>query len=548
VTLATTGQPARKKKSFEGLATIGMNLTDTGNAERLVARFRDQIRYCPPRKLWMLWDGRRWSWDRKSEIEQRAKQTVRAIFAEAEHAKDHEHAEAIAKHALHSEKRERRGAMVALAQSEPGIPVLPNELDSDPWSFNVANGTLDLRTGRLRLHCREDLITKLSPVDYEPGARSELWDRYLVDATGGDAELSAYLQRAVGYALQGQVTEKAFWFLYGPPDGMKSTFIDSVSAALGEYAVHAASGTWLVQTNTGGNRGDLVALLGARLVTSVEVRKGARFDEEIVKKITGGDQIAAAAKYESEITFVPTFSLWLAANDAPIIRDDDEGAWNRVRRIPFTHPLAVEKRDPNMREKLRAPAVQRAILAWAVEGCLTWQRQGVGTCEAVDASTAEYREDMDRVAGFFAERCVLEPDAKVANKELREAYETWCRENGVRAPLSGKEFASRLDAKHCAKAKSGSARGWRGIRLLNEWEEPQEQRRNRDGGTAGQTNPGNFPSNSIVEKFTGKACPAVPVVPIDDLDMLERAAVEAEGRGELLAAVTASRQQPENDG
>jgi putative DNA primase/helicase len=187
------------------IITVGFKLTDSGNAERLVARYRDRIRYCPPRKRW---DGRRWCWDLKGEIEQLAKLTVRAIYSEATHARDADEAEAIAKHAHTSEKRERRAAMVALAQTEPGIPVLPAELDADPWAFNCANGTIDLRTGELRDHRRTDLITKLSPVEYEPRARHELWKRYLRDATGDDADLTAYLQRAVGYALQGQVTQK----------------------------------------------------------------------------------------------------------------------------------------------------------------------------------------------------------------------------------------------------------------------------------------------------------------------------------------------------
>jgi putative DNA primase/helicase len=525
------GQAQRKRS--EAVVTIGMHLTDTGNAERLVARCRDRIRYCTPRKKWLLWDGKRWAWDLKNEIEQLGKSTVRAIYAEAEHARDPDAAEATAKHAAHSEKRERRAAMIALAQSEAGIPVLPQELDADPWAFNCANGTIDLRTGQLRAHQRVDLITKLSPVDYAEGARHELWDQYLADATASDTELAAYLQRAVGYALQGQVTEKAFWFLYGPPDGMKSTFIDSVSHALGDYAVAAAFTTWLVQTNTGGNRGDLVALLGARLVTSVEVRKGARFDEEIVKKVTGGDRVTAAAKYEADITFMPTFSLWLAANDAPSIRDDDDGAWSRVRRIPFTHPLPKDRRDPMMREKLRRPEVQQAILAWAVEGCLAWQRQGVGTCSAVESSTSEYRESMDRAAKFFADRCLFDASDKVVTTVLREAYASWCRENNVRQPLTKHEFAERLRSKGCEQGKSGPLRVWKGVRMLEDDEyadAPENQR--RDVGTLRDDVSGNSSTCSPRGDFTESTSLERPNVP-DPVDLLEREAIELEGQGRL---------------
>jgi putative DNA primase/helicase len=261
--------------------------------------------------------------------------------------------------------------------------------------------------------------------------------------------------------------------LFGPPDGTKSTFISAVAAAFGDYAVTADFSTWLVQSNTGGNRGDLVALMGARLVTSVEVRKGAKFDESIMKRITGGDALTAAAKYEAEITFMPSFALWLAANDAPEARDDDEGFWRRVRRIPFTNPIPKARQDPDMPEKLRAPEVLQAILAWAVEGCLRWRTDGMGTCTAVEASTAAYRAEMDRAAGFFSDSCAFGKGLgyEVTNSELRVAYENWCEDNGMK-PLSAKDFAGRLTARGCKPATKvkGNNRGWEGLRLQYPWQ------------------------------------------------------------------------------
>ncbi len=457
--------------------------TDFGNAERLVHEHGADLRYCSARRTWFLWDGKRWAPDEIGEIERRAKSTVRSIYVAADSitddaeieeeddagntTKETKTAEKVRTHlrawARTSESKGKLDAMVDLAKTEHGISVRFGDLDADPWALNVENGTIDLRTGALREHRRGDLMTKLAPVTYDPAARSDLWDRFLETATGGDRELAAYLQRATGYTLQGTATEKAFFFLYGPPDTAKSTFVDAIMGTFGTYAVSAAFTTWLVQTNTGGNRGDLVRLAGTRLVTSVEVRPGVRFDQEIVKKVTGGDMITAAAKYEKEVSFPPTFALWLAANDAPAIRDDDAGMWNRVRRVPFDHIIPKEKQDRELRAKLAAPDVRAAILAWAVRGCLSWRTDGLGTCEAIDKSNAEYRKEMDRVAPFFAECLAFDPSGWISNESLRGAYDRWCRENGVKAPVGSKDFAARLSERGASTAKRNGVRGWRGV-------------------------------------------------------------------------------------
>ena len=367
------------------------------------------------------------------------------------------------KHALYAESRQGLMNMIELAKSS--CAVLPADLDADPYSFNVQNGTLDLRTGALRDHCRDDLITKLSPVEFSADACSDLWESCLEKFTGGDAALSSYLQRALGYALCGFAREKSFWFAYGKPDGGKSTFMGAVAGAFGDYHVAADSETWLTRHDAGGNRGDLVRLLGARLVTSSEFKPGGRFDVKIMKSITGGDPLTASAKYEGEITFQPSFALWLGANDAPTIHDDDDGMWRRVRRIPFQTPIPRADQDPAMQEKLQAPAVQAAILAWLVRGCAAWQSDGLGSCQAVDESNAAYRVEMDRVEPFLEQCCVFEPSTSTSAKSLREAYSNFCREARIRVPAGAHEFARKLRLRLCEDRKSNGTILWHGVRL-----------------------------------------------------------------------------------
>lgn len=447
-------------------------LTDLGNAERFVAAHGALAKYCPPRRRWLHWDGSRWAWDERGRVAQLAKQVVRAIYAEAAACDHEETRKAIAAHARRSEKASALAAMLKLAETEAGMTVLPHELDAKPWLLNCQNGTLDLQTGRLRPHAQEDLITKITPVAYDPTARSELWDRVLATAVGNDHELAEYLRRVAGYALSGTAMERAFFFLYGPPGTAKSTIIDALRSAMGEYAVAAASDTFLVQSNTGGNRGDLVRLAGARLVTASEIRPGARWDATIIKQITGGDTIVAAAKYESEIELRPRFALILAANDAPRLRDDDDGMWTRMRRIPLTAQIPREQQDRQLKARLQASAHAAAILAWAVLGCLDWQRIGLGSCSAVDASNAEYRDAMDVFAPFLEECCVFEPNAFVSRSLFNRRYATWCRDNGIRHPLSAREIRRRLEQRECRERVVCGDRQWAGVCLRYAVDEP----------------------------------------------------------------------------
>ena len=388
----------------------------SGNSERLGLRHGDQIRYCKPLRTWFVWNGRQWEED-DAKVQELAKASARKVWKEIDilaalllEDEGDKKKMRRATHAKNSESAPRIQAAMLLATSAHAVDV--DDLDGDPWLFNVSNGTIDLRTGGLRPHRKEDLITKIAACDYDPGARSTLWETFLESVTGGDTELAAYLQRAIGCALVGEALEKTFWFIYGPPDGAKSTFITVVSAILGDYHVASDPDTWLLRQQVGGNRGDVVRLRGARLTTAVEIKKGSKFDEQLIKAVTGGDTITQAAKYKDEISFKPTFSLWFAANDCPAIRDDDTGMWKRVRRVPFTNVIPKAKQDPNMRHRLKTPDVQRAILAWAVQGCLAWQRGGLGTCKAVEVSSEEYRNENDKFGEFFEGSCIFDPGAE----------------------------------------------------------------------------------------------------------------------------------------
>jgi putative DNA primase/helicase len=439
--------------------------TEFGNAERMVAQNRDSIRYCAERKLWLIWNGREWQWDRQRLIVRKAKATVRAISKEAFDTPNPDKRKSLLEWALKSEKSSSVAAMIELAKSEQGMPVLLSECDRDPWLLNCLNGTLDLRSGKLRPHSRDDLITRSTGVTYTPGARSPLWESVLETATNGDADLGAYLQRVAGYSLAGVATEKKFFFLCGAPNGGKSTLIHGLHAALGGYACSTDFDTWLQRPQVGGNRNDLVALQGARLVTSVEVSKKAKWDTALIKRITGGDTIKAMAKYEDQVEYVAACTIILAANDSPKARDDDPGFWSRMCRIPFNLPLPAEKQIRGLGEKLREPEHASAVLDWAVKGFAEWQRIGIGTTRIVEESTHDYRAENDWLAGFL-EQYELDECATIPAPVFRDSYERYCKQEG-QFTESTKELARQIEERlpSVRYAKVNGVRLWRGLIL-----------------------------------------------------------------------------------
>ena len=452
-------------------------LTDQGNAERFVRRHGRNVRYCHPTKTWLVWTGSRWRRDDTAEVVRLAKETVRGLFAEAQQATTAEDREAIGRWALKSQDTSRVAAMLKAAQSEPGIPVVPDDLDADPWSLNVGNGTVELKTGKLRSHRREDLITRQAPVEYDPDATDAVWDKFLRDSTISDDELVAFLARAVGYSVCGTTSEEVLFFIHGPSATGKTTFVEAIKSTLGTrdgYATTLDFESLLSKRDSGGPRNDIARLAGARFVASVEVDKGRKLAEGLVKQLTGGDAVTARFLYQECFEFTPSFTLWLASNDRPRARDDDDALWRRILQLPFVHEIPKPERDPKVKARLRNPAkAGPAILAWIVRGCLDWQQQGLAVPEVVESATAAYRSEQDPIRDFLDDYCELDPSAHVPARRLREAYEAWAKDNGVR-PLHGRAYGERLRARGCDNRRLCGAQTWVGIRLVGGESNPDD--------------------------------------------------------------------------
>jgi len=462
-------EPLQASKTCEPIADAGLRFfprTDSGNGERIARKFSGAVLYCAPQHSWYLWTGKRWEPDQTGEMLQRTKLIARELYDEAGRLDDSEKRKACAEWARKCESADRRRAALFLAQSEPGIAVLPAEFDADPFALNCLNGTVNLRTGELREHRPEDLITRLAPVEYDSTARSELWERFLEDSTGGDKELRDFLQRAAGYSLTGSVCEEVLFFVHGPTASGKSTFLETLRSAFGDYSKVADFESFIARRDAGAIRNDIAELAGRRFVVSIEVDEGRKLAEGLVKLLTGGDTVRARFLYQEAFEFAPSFKLWLAANHAPRVRDNDSAIWRRILRLPFEHIVPKEQRDPTLKARLRDPALSGpAILAWAAFGCLRWQEDGLCIPAVVEEATEAYRADMDPLRPFFEERCDFEPDAWCSVAMLRSAYEAWAKESGERYVLDGRQFAERLREHGCIQKPTRAGRGWSGIAL-----------------------------------------------------------------------------------
>ena len=262
--------------------------TDAGNARRLALQQGNDLRHCWQPNQWLVWDGRRWAGDVTGEVMRRAKQTARSIYQETYQETEQTRRQELAQWARRSESCERLEAMIRLARSEPGLCVTPDQLDRDPMLLNCLNGTLDLRSGRLRPHRREDLLTRLVPVEYDERALAPRWQAYL-ERVLPDPGVRAFVRKAAGYSLSGDVSEQVLFFLYGEGANGKSTLVQVLLGLLAEYG-HPGAPDLLTYSKWGRHSTEIADLKGACLVATVETEEGKRLDEVKLKQLTGGDR------------------------------------------------------------------------------------------------------------------------------------------------------------------------------------------------------------------------------------------------------------------
>lgn len=407
-------------------------------------RHAESLRYCHTAGAWYVWTGTRWQKEATSLAFNWAREICRH-FGKGE-----------AKFA----KAATASAVERFAAAARCFAVIAEVWDREPWLMGTPAGTLDLRSGLVRDPAPSDHITRLAgSAMATAGTAPARWLAFLEDATRGDAELIRFLQQMAGYALTGDTSEHALFFIYGAGGNGKSVFLNTLSGILGEYATTAAMDTFTASHNDK-HPTDLAMLKGARLVSASETEDGRAWAEAKIKQMTGGDPITARFMRQDFFTFRPEFKLVIVGNHKPRLNNVDDATRRRLNIIPFIHKPTTP--DPDLERALRDE--WPAIFRWMVDGCLDWQAHGLVRPSVVIEATREYFEDQDVFGQWIAESCDAATRFKETNTELFTSWKRYAEAAGELAG-SAKAFGEAMRKRGFEPYKSGSARGFTGLRL-----------------------------------------------------------------------------------
>lgn len=435
-------------------------LSDQNLAECFKAREGDAFCYSHARRSWRRFDGQRWLDDQLMALDSKIQEFLKKVAPAARSPRDR--LRIGSSNLLGSVERELR-AMLSVQESE---------FDADPWLMNFPGGTLDLRycsaPVSLRPHRREDRLTKLAAAN--PGGAAPMWLEFIEFVCCGDAELGAYLQQLAGYALAGVADEQIFAFLYGGGSNGKSVFVETLLRVLGDYGVTCPAGVFTARPFEQ-HPEELMALRGARLVVASEVAANAKWNEQRIKMVTGGERIRARYMRENSVEFANSATLIVSGNHKPELHAVDDAIRRRMHIVPFRAKVSVEGRDKQMGDKLMSEA--GGILAWMVEGCRLWrQSRGLILPEAVARATEDYIADEDHIEQWVLDCCY---DGRKDERDRSEtktgalyaSWKRWAEAAGI-SPGSINPFSTKLGNCGFERYRAGRERGFKKITLRPE--------------------------------------------------------------------------------
>lgn len=422
---------------------------DTGNADRFVDRYGNLYKFSYVEKKFYIYDGTKWTIDDRGSIRKLIDEMIESMKNE-KIIHSEEIPEEDAKEFFQKFYKKTRGT-----QSKKNItdelkhrrPVTPDSFDKDDMLLNVSNGYIDLTSRELYKHDIDKMFSQKANTDYSEKMQPSVWLDFLNDIFAGDKEVIRYIQKALGYSLTGSTREQVMFILHGKGRNGKSIFVETIAEILGDYSNNMQAKSLMVKKNDNVNT-DIARLSKARFVTSSEPNEGFRFDEGLIKQITGGDKVTARFLYAEEFEYTPKFKIWVSTNHKPIIRGTDDGIWRRLILIPFEVQIPEEKVDKDLKYKLLREAP--AILNWITEGAYMWMQEGLNMPEKLKEAGKSYRTEMDVIEQFIEEKCRRIEGGKSIANELYETYKKWADDNNeykMDKNKFGKKMKEKFDSK-----------------------------------------------------------------------------------------------------
>ena len=436
--------------------------TDTGNMERFIRDHRHVIKSGGHDRQWYVWTGQRWKPSPRDAAFNLALKTVENIGLEAVRSSTPSEAEELRKWHKTSQSEAKTNAMLKMAAQHETISVSAGAFDSDRMLLNCANGLVDLRTGELLERGPEHLVSKLVDVDYDPTAKCPTFDKFIGDIFCGDKELIRWVQRALGYAITGSVNEQLLFIAYGTGANGKSTLFELINKLLSDYSRATDFELFLSNQKSDVRMMEAIGeLKGTRLALASESDGSKRFNETVLKRLTGGDTLRGTKLQQTAFEFKPEFKIWMLANHLPFARDGSHGFWRRIKIVPFARQFTTEEIDTTLPYQLEAEA--KGVLRWLVEGAVAWHRRvsktqgktGLGPCAAIDASVDQYRYDNDHASRFIEECLTVEDGAgRVGARDLYNIFSRWSHENGFDDLVSENIFSRRMEERGLKKKRT----------------------------------------------------------------------------------------------
>lgn len=333
-------------------------------------------------------------------------------------------------------------AVTKAATLSPGYRLKPDEWNPDSNILVMKSGTLDLsdRANPLwREHRLEDFSTVALPYDYDPGAKlgGSVFERVLRQNIT-DRDTIRFLLQWGGFCLVGDVRHEICIMLHGPAGGGKSTVIEALAGALGDYA-----GT--VSINDLVERDHIsVILQGKRMVFGTDVSTRHIERTEMLNRLISGEELLINPKYKHPFNYRPQAGMIFATNVMPTVHSPEDGILRRIHIIPV-QKRATKHWEPGIIEAMRNdPAEHAIILNQLIAGLQAAAGARPDISQVVRTRTESWRRSNNRVQVFIEQCCEFDGTYVTRTPDLHEAFKSWVSDRSMYG-LARDTFVARLE-------------------------------------------------------------------------------------------------------